>query len=363
VSSAHAAKAGIEIDGVSRAFGEFQALSRVSLDVRPGELLALLGPSGSGKTTLLRIIAGLEDHDTGTVRIADREATGLDVRSRGIGFVFQHYALFKHMTVAGNIGFSLRMRKVPKAQVADKVGELLALFRLDGLASRYPDELSGGQRQRVALARALASEPELLLLDEPFGALDARVRQELRRWLRRLHDDIGVTTVFVTHDQEEALEVADRIVIMNAGRIEQVGTPEEVFSHPANEFVMTFLGNVNVFHGRIEADCVRVGGHALEGASRGVKSGGAAKAYVRPHEIDVEKAPSDGRGVPATVSFVNPVGVTVKVELITSDGASVLVELPRERYEELQLARDQHVFLRPRTATVFADDTYAEYSI
>jgi sulfate transport system ATP-binding protein len=335
----------------------------VSLEVRPGELIALLGPSGSGKTTLLRIIAGLESHDTGSVSIAGREATGLDVRSRGIGFVFQHYALFKHMTVADNIGFALRMRKEPKAKIAEKVAELLALFRLDGLARRFPDELSGGQRQRVALARALASEPELLLLDEPFGALDARVRQELRRWLRRLHDDIGVTTVFVTHDQEEALEVADRIVVMNAGRIEQVGAPEEVFGNPANEFVMTFLGNVNVFHGRVEEGCVRVGGLSVHDPRLTSGDGGAiaAKAYVRPHEIDVVTE-GGHEAVPATVSFVNPVGSTVKVELLTADGESVLVELPRERYAELGLSRGQQVYLRPRTATVFADD-YPDYSI
>ena len=365
---------GIEISGVSRTFGGFQALRDVDLEVRPGELIALLGPSGSGKTTLLRIIAGLEGHDTGSVRIAEREATGVDVRSRGIGFVFQHYALFKHMTVAANIGFSLRMRKAPKAQIAEKVAELIALFRLDGLAARYPDELSGGQRQRVALARALASEPEILLLDEPFGALDARVRQELRRWLRRLHDDLGVTTVFVTHDQEEALEVADRVVVMNAGRIEQIGTPEEVFGNPANEFVMTFLGNVNVFHGRVEEGCVRVGGllvDTVSGAGEAAEGGGAkgeagagngasgegpsAKAYVRPHEIDIVTEAGDGHGVPATVTFVNPVGASVKVELVTADGGSVFVELTHERYGELRLQRSQQVYLRARSATVFSD--------
>ena len=364
--AANRAQAGIEVRGVSRAFEGFQALQDVDLEVRPGELIALLGPSGSGKTTLLRIIAGLESHDTGSVRIAGREATGLDVRSRGIGFVFQHYALFKHMTVAGNMGFALRMRKVPKARIAEKVAELLALFRLDGLAGRYPDELSGGQRQRVALARALASEPEILLLDEPFGALDARVRQELRRWLRRLHDDIGVTTVFVTHDQEEALEVADRVVVMNAGRIEQIGTPEEVFGSPANEFVMSFLGNVNVFHGRVETDgCLRVGGLVVDApadtlsATRTANEPRAmAKAYVRPHEIDIDTEDAGGDGVPASVTFINPIGVNVKVELMRRDGEVVLVELTRERYEELGLVRDQEVYLRPRNARVFE-----EYSI
>lgn len=361
----HDTRAGIRVSGVSRAFGAFQALRDVDLEVLPGELVALLGPSGSGKTTLLRIIAGLEGHDTGTVQIAGREATGLDVRSRGIGFVFQHYALFKHMTVADNIGFALRMRKEPKALIAERVAELIALFRLDGMAERYPDELSGGQRQRVALARALASEPELLLLDEPFGALDARVRQELRRWLRRLHDDIGVTTVFVTHDQEEALEVADRIVVMNAGRIEQVGTPEEVFGSPANEFVMTFLGNVNVFHGRVEDDRICVGGFALADPHLATRAGGpgsVTRAYVRPYDIEVEPHRSEDTAVAATVTFINPVGSNVKVELLTADGASVLVELDRDRHRELGLVRDQTVYLRPRAATVFADDGI-DYSI
>jgi len=344
----------IAVEGVSRSFGGFRAVDDVSLGVKPGELVALLGPSGSGKTTLLRIIAGLEAHDTGSVNIAGREATGVDIRARGIGFVFQHYALFKHMTVHENIGFALRMRKRPKAEVAARVGELLALFRLDGLAARYPDELSGGQRQRVALARALASEPSILLLDEPFGALDARVRQELRRWLRRLHDDIGVTTVFVTHDQEEALEVADRVVVMNAGRIEQVGTPEEVFGEPANEFVMTFLGNVNVFHGRVEKGCVNVGGLVFDAPNSNESR--PAKAYVRPHELDIELDPSGEDSVAATVTHINPVGPNVKVELITDEGAEMFVELPRERHRELALSRDQRVFLKPTSARVFLDD-------
>ncbi len=361
----HHTQAGIRVRAVSRSFGGFQALRDVDLDVRSGELIALLGPSGSGKTTLLRIIAGLESHDTGSVEIAGRETTGADAGAHGIGFVFQHYALFKHMTVADNIGFALRMRKAKKTLIATRVAELMALFRLDGLAARYPDELSGGQRQRVALARALASEPELLLLDEPFGALDARVRQELRRWLRRLHDDLGVTTVFVTHDQEEALEVADRIVVMNAGRIEQVGTPEEVFGNPANEFVMTFLGNVNVFHGRVEEDRICVGGLALTDPQLATRVGGpgsVAKAYVRPYDIEVEPQRSSESAVAATVAFINPVGSNVKVELVTADGESVLVELDRERHRGLGLVRDQRVYLRPRAATVFPNEGL-DYSI
>jgi sulfate/thiosulfate transport system ATP-binding protein len=348
-----ATTADISLEGVSRAFGDFQALSGVSLDVRHGELIALLGPSGSGKTTLLRIIAGLEQHDAGSVQIAGREATGLDVRSRGIGFVFQHYALFKHMTVADNIGFALRMQRAEKAKIAARVHELLSLFRLEGLAARFPDELSGGQRQRVALARALASEPEILLLDEPFGALDARVRQELRRWLRRLHDDIGVTTVFVTHDQEEALEVADRIVVMNAGRIEQVGTPEEVFGNPANEFVMTFIGNVNVFRARVHDGQACLGGMVVDVPDATEVD---TKAYVRPHELEIELAASTEDAIPATVTYINPVGASVKVELRTTTNDTVFVELTRERYLELGLARDMAVFLRPTHFNVFAED-------
>ena len=351
-------RADIAVQDVSCTFGGFQALRGVSLDVHPGELLALLGPSGSGKTTLLRIIAGLETADGGSVRIGDAEMSGADVRSRGIGFVFQHYALFKHMTVTDNIGFSMRMRKAPKTEIAARVNELLELFRLDGLAARFPDELSGGQRQRVALARALASSPSILLLDEPFGALDARVRQELRRWLRRLHDEIGVTTVFVTHDQEEALEVADRVVVMNAGRIEQVGTPEEVFAHPANEFVMTFLGNVNVFHGRIEGGRVHAHGLVMDAPEQHAgREQAAATAYFRPHELDIDRAaPAGDNSFPATVAYVNPIGPNVKVELRTADGRTVFVELTRERYEALRLTKDLPVFVSPRTATIFVED-------
>jgi len=342
----------IAVAGISRAFGGFQALSDIDLEVSSGELVALLGPSGSGKTTLLRIIAGLEAHDTGTVVIAGQESTGMDARARDIGFVFQHYALFKHMSVAGNIGFALKMRKAPRERISERVGELLTLFRLDGLSARYPDELSGGQRQRVALARALAFEPRILLLDEPFGALDARVRQELRRWLRRLHDDIGVTTVFVTHDQEEALEVADRVVVMNEGRVEQIGTPEEVFGHPANEFVMTFLGNVNVFHARVEHGLASLGGLELEAPGTAADS---AIAYVRPHEMEIHPAGEGESDIPATVTFVNPVGANVKVELRTGSGDTVFVEVPRARYHELALDRDMVVGLRPQSFNIFED--------
>src|SRR5438445_8380122 len=250
----------IRIADVSKRFGAFTALDRVSVDIASGSLTALVGPSGSGKTTLLRVIAGLEVPDQGSVRYGEEDATHRSARERNVGFVFQHYALFRHMNVFENIAFGLRVRHWARARVHERVNELLNLIQLAGLEKRYPSQLSGGQRQRVALARALAPEPKLLLLDEPFGALDYSVRQELRAWLRRLHDDLHVTSVFVTHDQEEAFEVADRVVVMNHGRIEQEGTPEEVFEHPANAFVMDFLGNVNVFHGRVE------GGRALLGS-------------------------------------------------------------------------------------------------
>ncbi|MCS7046627.1 MAG: sulfate ABC transporter ATP-binding protein, partial [Gemmataceae bacterium] len=240
----------IIVHNVSKRFQHHVALDRVSLEVPSGMLVALLGPSGSGKTTLLRIIAGLESADEGTVYLHDEDAGRLDVRERNIGFVFQHYALFRHMTVADNIGFALKVRGRPKQEIRERVGELLRLIQLDNMGHRYPSQLSGGQRQRVALARALAARPRVLLLDEPFGALDAKVRKELRDWLRRLHDEIHLTSVFVTHDQEEALELADRVVVMNEARIEQIGSPEEVYHHPANPFVMKFLGQVNLFHGR-----------------------------------------------------------------------------------------------------------------
>ncbi|HEX6767050.1 MAG TPA: sulfate ABC transporter ATP-binding protein, partial [Polyangiaceae bacterium] len=254
----------IEIKNVSKRFGTFVAVNDVSLEVPDGSLLALLGPSGSGKTTLLRIIAGLEVADSGAILHNGVDVTDDSARDRKVGFVFQHYALFRHMTIEDNIGYGLRVRGVKKAERRERVNELLKLIRLDSFGSRYPSQLSGGQRQRVALARALAARPKVLLLDEPFGALDAKVRQELRQWLRRLHEEIHVTSVFVTHDQEEALEVSDHVVVMNEGRVEQIGTPAEVFEHPANAFVMDFLGNVNVFHGRVEKGKALVPGLEVE---------------------------------------------------------------------------------------------------
>jgi sulfate/thiosulfate transport system ATP-binding protein len=275
----------IAVKDVSKRFGRFVALDHVSLKVPTGSLLALLGPSGSGKTTLLRIIAGLELPDSGVVLSGDEDVTRHSARDRNVGFVFQHYALFRHMTVFENVAFALRVRKWKNKRLEARVHELLRLIRLEGLEQRLPSQLSGGQRQRVALARALAAEPRVLLLDEPFGALDARVRQELRQWLRRLHDDIGVTSVFVTHDQEEAFEVADQVVVMGHGRIEQSGTPAEVFDRPANAFVMDFLGNVNVFHGRVANGRAQVGSVEVAAPDYPQAESRPASVYVRPHEL------------------------------------------------------------------------------
>src|SRR5437870_12660039 len=287
----------ISVKQVSKSFGSFRALEHVSLEVAGGSLVALLGPSGSGKTTLLRIIAGLEVPDAGTVLYQDEDVTEAAVKDRNVGFVFQHYALFRHMTVFENVAFGLRVRRCPRKRVKERVGELLRLIQLDGLAGSYPSQLSGGQRQRVALARALAPEPKVLLLDEPFGALDAKVRQDLRRWLRRLHDEIHVTSVFVTHDQEEALEVADQIVVMNKGGIEQQGTPEGVFHQPATAFVTEFLGNVNLFHGRVENGQAVFGQLKIEQPN--ATEAKPARLFVRPHEIDLDREPRGGAAIAA----------------------------------------------------------------
>ncbi|MDI1437050.1 sulfate/molybdate ABC transporter ATP-binding protein [Polyangium sorediatum] len=347
----------IRIQGVSKNFGSFQALADVSLDVPSGSLLALLGPSGSGKTTLLRIIAGLEVADRGTVLHHNENITEYEARDRKVGFVFQHYALFRHMTIAENIGYGLRVRGVPKQERQVRVDELLKLIRLDGLGSRYPAQLSGGQRQRVALARALAARPNVLLLDEPFGALDAKVRTELRQWLRKLHEEIQVTSVFVTHDQEEAFEVADHVVIMNEGRIEQVGTPAEVFERPANAFVMDFLGNVNVFHGRVERGRAVVSGLTVAYPDYPHPEARDAAVYVRPHELEVERSPTEAGSLAAKVLHVNPTGSRTKVELRALDSNQLInVELTPERLTELGLKSGDTVHVAPRRVRVFVPD-------
>jgi sulfate transport system ATP-binding protein len=314
----------IEVRNVSKRFGSFQALDDVSIDVDGGALTALLGPSGSGKSTLLRIIAGLEWPDSGEIRLAGEDATPLTTQQRGVGFVFQHYAAFKHMSVRENIAFGLKVRKRPKDEVRSRVDELLELVQLQGFGDRYPAQLSGGQRQRMALARALAPEPKVLLLDEPFGALDARVRAELRVWLRRLHDETHTTTVFVTHDQEEAMDVADSVVVMNKGRVEQVAGPRELYDKPANEFVMSFVGQAT----RID------------------------DAWVRPHDFELVLVPN-GSTREAQVERVVHLGFEVRAELVRDDGETLAVQLTRDQAAQLELERGQIVYIRPTHATTF----------
>ena len=315
----------IEVEKVSKRFGTFTALEDVNIRVGDGALTALLGPSGSGKSTLLRIIAGLEEPDEGSVTIGGADVTNAPARDRGVGFVFQHYAPFKHMTVANNVAFGLTVRRRPRAEIQARVKELLALVRLDGLAGRYPSQLSGGQLQRMALARALAVQPDVLLLDEPFGALDAQVRAELREWLRRLHDEIHVTTIFVTHDQEEAMEVAEQIVVMHEGRIEQAGSPRELYESPRNEFVMTFIGPVN-----------RLG-----------------DAYVRPHDIQLLSEASPGT-TEALVHRIVHLGFEVRVELTLPDGREIWAQLTREEGQELELSEGQILSVRLPAPREFA---------
>jgi len=353
----------IVVEHVTKTFGSYTALDDVSLQVNDGELIALLGPSGSGKTTLLRIIAGLEVPDENVktaIHFHGEDVARRQVGQRQVGFVFQHYALFKHLSVFENIAFGLRVRprhlRPMKEQIHDKVSELLKLIQLEGLGRRYPAQLSGGQRQRVALARALAIEPKVLLLDEPFGALDAKVRQGLRNWLRRLHDELHVTSILVTHDQEEALEVADRVVVMNQAKIEQVGTPAEVFHNPASEFVMDFLGNVNVFHGRIEQGQAILGNLAIP--VPGVDGGDNKQAniYVRPHELQIERHLNGSPALAAAVARINPAGPFAKVALTIQGGGDIQVELSQERYRELGLAPGETVYVSARKARVFTPD-------
>jgi sulfate transport system ATP-binding protein len=342
---------------VTKRFGSFAAVDAVSLDIQPGELVALLGPSGSGKTTLLRLIAGLELPDAGSILFDGHDATRRSARDRRVGFVFQHYALFRHLSVYENVAFGLRVRprrtRPSEADLQRTVMSLLKMVHLDVMAGRYPSQLSGGQRQRVALARALAVEPSVLLLDEPFGALDAKVRQDLRRSLRRLHDDVGVTTVFVTHDQEEALELADRVVVMNQGKVEQVGTPQEVYDHPATAFVCEFLGDVNLFHSRLERGHVFIGHVPVPAPAMNGDSADRVSVYVRPHALDIQATRENGHQFRARVVHVNPAGPTVKLELTTEWGESVRVEMPPERYRALGLGLNRDVYLSPLPSGVF----------
>jgi len=318
---------GISVEGAYKKFGDFQALEDVSIEVPDGSLTALLGPSGSGKSTLLRAIAGLETLDKGRVEINGADATSRPPQKREVGFVFQHYAAFKHMTVFDNVAFGLKIRKWTKPQVSERVHDLLRLVQLDGLADRYPSQLSGGQRQRMALARALAVEPQVLLLDEPFGALDAKVRKDLRTWLRRLHDEVHVTTIFVTHDQEEAMDVAEQLVVMNEGRVEQSGAASDLYEHPANEFVMSFVGEVN-----------RLGDH-----------------FVRPHDMEVLQHPAD-RTAEAMVERIVQLGFEIRVEFSLSDGGEIWAQLTRGELDEIELREGQIVYVRPRETKVFSGE-------
>jgi sulfate/thiosulfate transport system ATP-binding protein len=311
----------IVVDSVSKRFGDFVALNDVSLQVRDGSLTALLGPSGGGKSTLLRVIAGLDTPDAGRVIIAGEDATPKPPQRRNVGFVFQHYAAFKHMTVRKNVAFGLSIRRRPQAEIEARVNELLELVHLEGFADRYPSQLSGGQRQRMALARALAVQPRVLLLDEPFGALDATVRKELRLWLRRLHDEVHVTTVFVTHDQEEAMEVAEQIVVLNHGDIEQIGAPRDLYENPANEFVMRFVGPVSELSGR----------------------------FMRPHDVEILLERDDG-AAEARIDRIVHLGFEVRVELSLDDGDSTWVQTTRSEAEELELSEGQIVWLRAESA-------------
>jgi len=350
----------IEVRNLSKRFGATVVCDNLNLDIADGELVALLGPSGSGKTSLLRIIAGLEVPDAGSVLFHGKDATHTDVRDRQVGFVFQHYALFPQMTIFENVAFGLRVRpkatRPSAAEIQSKVTALLKLVQLDWIADRYPHQLSGGQRQRIALARALAVEPKVLLLDEPFGALDAKVRKELRRWLRRLHDEMHVTSVFVTHDQDEAMEVSDRIVVMNQGRIEQVGTPDAVYDHPATPFVLQFLGDVNLFHGRTGHTSHSPGGAVGVGADDDVH-------YVRPHELDV--VADAGEGVwAAELSQALTLGPVTRLEFKRDDGSYVDVEMSRARWQQLretlQLQTGSRAFLKPRRVTRFVAGSEAQ---
>lgn len=351
----------IEIRNVTKKFDGFRALSDVSLDIPAGELVALLGPSGSGKTTLLRVIAGLETPDDGIIRFNGEDTTNRHIRERQVGFVFQHYALFRHMTVFENVAFGLRVKphrmRPGNKEIRDKVTELLQLVQLEELSNRHPSQLSGGQRQRIALARALAVKPKILLLDEPFGALDARVRSELRRWLRRLHDEIHVTSIFVTHDQEEALEVADRVVVMNEGKIEQVGTPDEVYENPANPFILNFLGSVNLFHGRVHQGKARLGGIELAVPQYALALDAPAVGYVRPHDIAVERSPSDRESLPAEIRHIHAIGSIVRIALmLAGNNVAVEAELTRDVFQRLVLKEGEKVYIRPRHVRVFTED-------
>ncbi len=353
----------VEVKHLTKKFGRFVALDDVSLKVESGELVALLGPSGSGKTTLLRTIAGLEFPDPGNAQVLfyGQDVTMIPASQRQAGFAFQHYALFRHLTVFENIAFGLRVRpahtRPTEAGIRERVDKLLQLIQLEPLAGRYPAQLSGGQRQRVALARALAVEPKVLLLDEPFGALDAKVRKDLRRWLRNLHDEIHITTLFVTHDQEEALEVSDRVAILRAGKIEQIGTPEQIYDHPASPFVYDFLGNVNLFHGRVHEGSVMIGDTTFVTAQSLAAAQSKAVAFVRPHDIRITREPAPPRTFPARVIRSNAAGPFAQLELERVDGGDrFMAQLSKDEFQRLLPKNGEIVFVELMNVRVFGDD-------
>ncbi|WP_223589250.1 sulfate/molybdate ABC transporter ATP-binding protein [Neobacillus bataviensis] len=354
----------IQIQNISKSFGTYTALEKINIDIQTGELVALLGPSGSGKTSLLRIIAGLEAANQGSILFGDEDMTHIHTKERKVGFVFQHYALFRHMTVFDNIAYGLKVRprkiRPSKQEIKDKVYELLKLVKLEAYADRYPSNLSGGQRQRVALARALAVEPKVLLLDEPFGALDAKVRKDLRRWLRKLHNDYQITSIFVTHDQEEALDVADRIVVMNEGKIEQIGTPEEVYENPNSPFVYHFLGNVNLFKGRLHNGKLHQGNFQVDAPPEFAKSMNTdAVGYVRPYDISIEREQSLD-SVAAKISYIHLVGAVVQLELIRNDNGDFLeAELTKEHFRSLNLKTGEEVYVKPKQLKVFIPEDFS----
>ena len=351
---------GIEVNNINKKFGNFVALDNVSLNFPSGELTALLGPSGCGKTTLLRIIAGLEHADSGQVLLEGEDASASHVRERQVGFVFQHYALFKHMTVFENIAFGLRVKpratRPSETVIREKVHKLLNLVQLDWLHDRYPAQLSGGQRQRIALARALAADPRVLLLDEPFGALDAKVRKELRRWLRRLHDELHVTSIFVTHDQEEALEVADQVVLMNKGKVEQIGSPADVYNHPASPFVYGFLGSVNTFHGAIHEGVFDLHDARFDVPDHATTQHGNGVAYVRPHDIDIAPYIQGAGGIAAQLKRAHAIGPLAQLELQRADSSDIIeVTMSNERYAALNIKVGEVLLARPRQLRVFVE--------
>jgi len=346
----------IEVENLSKSFGTFRAVDDISFRAQDGKITALLGPSGSGKSTVLRMIAGLERPDTGRITLAGEDQTDASVQDRRVGFVFQHYALFRHMTVRQNVAFGLNVRKEPKNETVGRVDELLALVHLSPFADRYPNNLSGGQRQRVALARALAPRPKVLLLDEPFGSLDARVRQDLRHWLDELHRELGVTSLLVTHDQEEALELANQVVVMHQGHVEQIGAPEGIYNQPATPFVAGFVGSANVLEGRMRDGRLRFGEQLLLSAERmsDIDDGADARAYIRPHDVRVAHHRENGNAVPAVLERVNNLGWMSKLHLSLSDGQALVAHVPNEELGPYEPG--EQVWVDLRNAKVFASD-------